>query len=116
MNVLKVKRLYEIKQQKKELEEEEDLLVKEFKEEMLQKSLKEAIVGDYRLQLQRHDRSTYGGSIIPFLKETGHSDLIIETFDHDKMKELEKKGAFDENELKKHRVERIMYFLYVKPC
>jgi hypothetical protein len=116
MNVLKVKRLYEVKKQKKELDDEEEILVKELKEEMLQKNMREAIIGDYQLRLQTQDRSTFGRSIVPFLKETGHSDVIIETYDHDKLKELEKNGLLSEGDLKKHKIERTVVSLYVKPC
>ncbi|NLD50974.1 MAG: hypothetical protein GX660_27845 [Clostridiaceae bacterium] len=116
MNILKVQRLYEVKQQIRELEIEEDLLVREFKEEMKQDNIKETVIGDYRLLLQCQDRSIYRNSIVPYLKEKGLNDLIFETYDHDKLFEVEKQGILDENELKKHRVERLYYYLYVKPC
>lgn len=116
MNVFKVKRLYEIRLQKKELEEEEKLLTSEFKEEMLKNNTKEMVIGNFALQLQRQDRSEMDDTVVSFLKASGHLDLVKETYDRDKFKELEKKGVFDENELKKYRKEKIIYALYVKPC
>jgi len=116
MNALKVKRYYEIKQQIRDLETEAKMLNDEIKDEMLEKGINSTAVGSYQLHLQRQDRSEMKNSIIPYLKETGHQDLIIETVDRERFRELEKRGAFSEEELRKHRVEKIIYALFVKPC
>lgn len=114
MNALKVKRYYEIKEQIKNLETEAKMLNDEIKDEMQKNNIKEMTVGNYHLNLQRQDRSEVKDTIIPYLKQTGHTDLIVETYDREKFKELAKWGAFDEEELKKHRIEKIIYALYIK--
>ncbi|MDP4094985.1 MAG: hypothetical protein Q8920_16710 [Bacillota bacterium] len=116
MNALMVKKYYEIKQQIKELEDEAKLLHDEIKECMLKDEINKTTAGNYQVSLQRQDRSEIKDTIVPYLKEQGYSGLVIETYDHEMFKELEKRGVFDEAELSKHRVEKIVYALYVKPC
>jgi hypothetical protein len=116
MNALKVKKYCEIKQQIKELETEAKLLSDEIKEQMLKEDINKTTVGNFQVQLQRQDRSEMKDTIIPYLKEHGYSDLIIETYDREMFKEFEKRGKFDKEELIKHRIEKIIYALYVKPC
>lgn len=116
MNFVKVKRLYELKRQIKELETEEAALVKELKEEMLAGNIRETVAGSYKLLLQQQDRSTYGPSVIPYLKGMGHPGLVVETYDHDRLKELRRRGLLDESELERHKLEKITYNLYVRPC
>lgn len=116
MNALKVKRYYEIKQQIKELEDEAKLLNDEIKDTMLKEDISRTTVGNYQVLLQKQDRSEIKNTVIPYLKEMGFRNLITETYDHEMFKELEKRGVFDEEELAKHRVEKIIYALYVKPC
>lgn len=116
MNALKVKRYYEIKQQIKDLETEAKMLNDEIKDEMLETGVSTTAIGNYQVQLQRQDRSEIKDSIIQYLKENGYGDLVIETYDRERFKELEKRGVFDAEVLKKHRTERIVYALYVKHC
>lgn len=115
MNPVMVGRYYELMQKLRELEEEKKMLNEEIKREMLKGNITEATIGKYSVRLQRNDRSEVKDTVIPYLKATGHQDLIIETYDREMFKELEKRGVFDETELKKHRVEKFVYALYVKP-
>lgn len=115
MNPRNVKRYYEIKQKIKGLEAEAKVLNDEIKDEMLSKGITDIVIGNYEIHLQRQDRSEIKDTVIPYLKEKGYSDLIVETYDRERFKELEKRGSFDENELKKHRIDKIVYALFVKP-
>jgi rRNA-processing protein FCF1 len=114
MNLAKINRYYEVKQKLKELQAEEKQLNEEIKEEMLKNNLKEAAAGKYQLQLQRHDRSEMDASIVNYFRETGHEELLVETYDHELFKELEKRGVFDTAVLQKYRREKIVYVLLVK--
>lgn len=115
MNAMKVKRFYELRQQIKELETEAKLLGDDIKEQMLKDDIHETTIGNFQLLLQRQDRSEMKDTIIQYLKDHGYSDLIIETYDREMFKELDKRGKFDKNELEKYRIEKIVYALYVKP-
>lgn len=114
MNLARINRYYEVKQKLKELQAEERQLNEEIKEEMLKNHLQEATAGKYHLQLQRHDRSDMDPSIVGYFRETGHEELIVETYDHELFKELEKRGVFDDMALKKYRREKIVHALVVK--
>ena len=116
MNAIKVKRFYEIRQQIKELETEAKLLGDEIKEQMLKEEITRTSVGNFEVHLQRQDRSEVKDTIVPYLKGHGFEDLIVETYDREMFKELEKRGRFDKEELAKHRVEKIVHALYIKPC
>ena len=115
MNDFKVKRYYELKQQINKLEAEAENINKEIKEEMKENNISELVIGNYHVELKTQDHSTMNSSIVPYLKRIGHGELLYLTYNHKRFKELEKQGAFDEKELIKYRIEKIIYYLFVRP-
>lgn len=111
----KVKRYYYLRQQIKELQLEADKLNEEIKGKMNEQGISETVIANYHLSIRIQDHSRFDNKIVNYLREIGYPDLIIETYEHDKLKLLEKLGRLDEQELQKYRIENIIKSLYVKP-
>lgn len=110
----KVKRYYELKQQIDSLKSEAEKINLEIKHMMRQENIAEICVGNYLLELKLQDRSKFNNTIINYFREIGHEDLIMETYDSEKVKELEKLGKLDEKEIQKYKIEKITPSLYIK--
>lgn len=110
----KVKRYYELKQEIKSLELEAEKINLEIKDIMRRKNISEISIGDYLLEIKLQDRSKFNNTIVNYLKENGYEDLIIETYDPERFKELNKLGKLDKQELDKYKIEKTIYALYIK--
>lgn len=109
----KVKRYYELKEQIKELRSEAEKINLEIKYTMSKKNITKITIGHYLLKIKFQNQFKFNNTIVNYLRQQGYEDLIIETYNQDKLKELINIDKLDKQELNKYIIKRPKPALYI---
>lgn len=113
MDIKKVEKLYKLKDEIGISKKEIDLLRDQLKKEMLKTGSFTLQCGDYELNLIKRDCGNYSNDLVSYLRENSFSELIIETYDKEKLKDYIYKGIIKKEDILKYWIAKLIYCLYV---